>query len=99
MIMVRAVLSCKPGKVRPAVQKFQALNKWMEQKGLSPYRIFTDVAGAEFWTMVLEREFESLDAAQSWEMEMLADPQAKELMAGYHDLVRAGRREFYTVEG
>ena len=99
MIMVRAVLSCKPGKVRPAVEKFKKLNGWMEKKGLAPYRILTDVAGAEFWTMILEREFESLDAAQSFEADTLGDPQAREIMAGYHDLVRGGRREFYTVEG
>ena len=99
MIMVRAILSCKPGKVRPAVEKFKALNGWLQQKGSEPYRIFTDVAGAEFWTMVLEKEFESLDAAHTFETDMLGDPQAREIMGGYHDLVRAGRREFYMVEG
>jgi len=99
MFMVRAVLSCQPGKVRPTVKKFQELNEWMEKQGLAPYRILTDVAGAEFWTMVLEREFESLDAAQRFEKDMLGDPEAQRIMAGYHDLVRGGRREFYTVEG
>lgn len=99
MVMVRAVLYCKPGKVGELVKKFKSLNEWMGEKDLAPYRILTDVAGEEFWTMVLEREFESLNEAQSFESKMLKDEKARGIMAGYHDLVRSGRREFYTVEG
>ena len=99
MVMVRAVLNCKPGKVRELVEKFKQLNELLKERGLAPYRILTDVAGGEFWTMILEREFESMDAAQSFESKMLKDEKAKGVMAGYHDLVRSGRREFYTVEG
>jgi hypothetical protein len=33
------------------------------------------------------------------ENEVLSDEDAKAIMEGYHDLVRRGRREIYSVEG
>lgn len=98
MFMVREVLSCQPGKVRPLVTKFQDLGKLMEQMGLEPFRIYTDVAGEEFWTVVLEHDYQTLDEVTATEERVMSDERAQSIMAGYHELVRAGRREIYTVE-
>ena len=34
MLLIREVFFCKPGQVRPMVDKFKAMNKLMERMGL-----------------------------------------------------------------
>ena len=55
MFMVREILACRPGKVRELVNKFKALGEVMQSMNLDPFRIYTDVSGEQFWTLVLER--------------------------------------------
>lgn len=98
MVMIREVLSCRPGQVRNLVSKFKALNDIMGGMGHDPFRIYTDVAGEEFWTLVLERDYESVEAALAMEGEVMSEPEAQKAMEGYHDLVVRGRREIFTVE-
>lgn len=98
MYMVREVLSCRPGKVGALVKKFKALNEVMQAMDLDPFRIYTDLAGEPFWTLVLERDYDSLDDVPAIESKVMADGRAQEAMAGYHEVVRTGRREIYRVE-
>ena len=98
MYMVREVLSCNPGKVGELVKKFKALGEVMKSMELAPFRIYTDIAGEPFWTLVLEREYEQLDDAPALEQKVMSNESAQAAMAGYHDLVRSGRREIYRVE-
>jgi len=98
MIMVRAVMNCQPGKVGELVKKFKAMGEAMQGIGLAPFRIYTDVAGEAFWTLVLEREYESLEDYDAVESKIIAGEQFRSIMAGYHDIVRQGRREIYKVE-
>jgi hypothetical protein len=98
MIMVRAVMNCKPGRVGELVERFKAVNGVMQEMGLEPFRIFTDMSGEQFWTLVLEREYESLSDYQKLESEVMADERFGSVMAGYHELVHQGRREIYKVE-
>jgi hypothetical protein len=98
MLMIREIMYCKPGKVRPMVEKFVAMSAVMEKKGLGKMRVMTDVSAERYWTIVAEFEVESLDTF----MAMDSSPEMKELeplMKGYHDLVDHGRREIYKVEG
>ena len=97
MFIVRAVVTCKPGKVRELVEKFKSLGAVMKEMGVEPYRIYTDVAGERFWTLVLEHEYQSLDAIAATESKVMGDDRAKSVMAGYHDLVVEGRRETYKA--
>lgn len=99
MFMVREVLNCQPGKVGEMVKKFKALNDVMRDMDLTGFRLYTDVAGKPFWTLVLEREYETLDDAPALETKVMSDERAQAAMAGYHDLIRSGRREIYKVEG
>jgi hypothetical protein len=99
MYMIREVLNCRPGKVGALVKKFQDLGALMQELGLAPFRVYTDVSGAPFWTCVLEREYESLDAAPELEQRVMSDERAQAIMSDYHDLVESGRREIYKVEG
>jgi hypothetical protein len=98
MLMIREIMYCKPGKVRPMVEKFVAMSAVMEKKGMGRMRVLTDVSAERFWTIVAEIEVESLDKF----MAMDSSPEMKELeplMKGYHDLVDHGRREIYKIEG
>lgn len=98
MVMTREVLTCKPGKVGELVEKFRALGDVMKDLGFEPFRMYTDIAAERFWTLVLEHEYETLDAVTAMEAKVLGDDRAKKAMAGYHDLVESGRREIYQVE-
>ena len=99
MFMAREVLRCRPGRVREVIGKFQALGAVMEEMGLEPFRLYTDVAAEQFWTLVLERDYETLDEVAALEAKVMGDDRAKGAMEGYHELVLSGRREIYKVEG
>ena len=104
MLLVREIMYCKPGKVRPMVEKFVAMAKLMEKAGMGKMRVMTDFVGERYWTIVSEFEAESLDAFDKM-MTAAPDPkyekeykEMEELMKGYHDLVEFGRREIYKLE-
>lgn len=39
MLLIREVMHCKPGKVRPMVEKFVAMNKLGKKTGMPPMRV------------------------------------------------------------
>jgi hypothetical protein len=97
MLMIRELMFCKPGKVKPMVEKFVAMSKIMEKNKMGRMRVLTDVCAERYWTLVAEFEVESIDKF----MAMDSSPEMKELeplMKGYHDLVEYGRREVYKIE-
>ena len=103
MLLIREVMFCKPGKVRPLAEKFLAMSKLMEKMGQGKMRVMTDVSAERYWTVVSEFEVPSL---QSFEAMMSGQGQTPEsqkefenIMKGYHDLVDVGRREIYKLEG
>ncbi len=98
MYTIREVMHCKPGKVRDMVDRFKDLNGVIKQMGFTPFRIYTDVSGDQFWTVVAQGEAESLDAFVDMETTVMANEKARKAMEGYHDLVESGRREIYRVE-
>jgi len=98
MYVVREVLNCKPGKVRPMVEKFRALSKAVEEMGYEPLRLLTDVASEPFWTVVVEAKVERVDDFFALEQELMSNGSIRETMADYHDLVASGRREVYRIE-
>lgn len=98
MYVIREVLNCKPGKVRPLMERFRALSKAAEEAGGDPFRLLTDVSGEPFWTMVVETEVERVEDFFALEEQLMADEDVRDAMAGYHDLVDSGRREIYRVE-
>ena len=97
MLIIRDIMYCKPGKVRPLVDKFQKLAKLMEGEEVGPMRVMTDVSAEQFWTVVAEIETPSLEAFMAVPGSEIA-AQFQEIMKGYHDLVDSGRREIYTLE-
>ncbi|HJR63640.1 MAG TPA: hypothetical protein VJ803_08040 [Gemmatimonadaceae bacterium] len=103
MLLVREIMYCKPGKVRPLVEKFLEMSKVNERLGFGKMRVMTDLCGERYWTIVSEFEVPSL---QTFDDMMagkgITEEDAKEfdkIMKGYHDLVEYGRREIYKIEG
>ena len=62
MLLIREVFHCRPGKVRPLVEKFLAMGKITEAAGQGRMRIMTDLCGEKYWTIVAEMEAPSLQA-------------------------------------
>ena len=103
MLLIREIMYCKPGKVRPMVDKFLAMYKLNEKAGLGRMRVMTDFCAEQYWTIVSEFEvpsmqkFEAMMQGEGMTPEMTK--QFEKLMEGYHDLVVSGRREVFKIEG
>lgn len=97
MYIIREVLNCKPGKVRPLVDRFRKLSAALEKTGRPPLRMLTDVSGEPFWTLIAEATVPTVDDFFSVEETLMADEDVRSAMAGYHELVESGRREIYRV--
>jgi hypothetical protein len=98
MYVIREIVNCKPGQVRAVVEKFQALSRALEAGGHRPLRLMTDVTGEPFWTLVAEASVETIDEFFALERKLMADESVRRAMAGFHEMVRGGRREIYRVE-
>jgi hypothetical protein len=99
MYVIREILQCKPGKVRPMVEKFRAISTVLQEMGQEPLRLLTDVTGEPFWTLVAEAQVERVDDFFATEGRLMANESLRQTMADYHDLVDGGRREIYRIEG
>lgn len=101
MYLVRDIMYCKPGKVKPMIEKYLKMSKISEQAGMGKMRVLTDVVGEQYWTLIGESEVESLDTFMSMDTGMSPDlmKQFDEIMKGYHDYVIKGRREIFKIEG
>ena len=98
MFVVRDIMYCKPGQVRPMVQKFVALAKLIEKLGFGPMRIMTDVSAERYWTVVAEINVPSLEEYAKMSRESMERKEFQDAMKGYHDLIDHGRREIYQLE-
>jgi hypothetical protein len=98
MYLIREVLHCKPGKVRPMVEKFRAISTVLTELGQPPLRLLTDVTGEPFWTIVAEAKVAKVDDFFALERQLMANETLRSTMADYHDLVENGRREIYRIE-
>jgi hypothetical protein len=103
MLLIREIMYCKPGKVRPMVEKFQAMNKMTQKAGQPAMRIMTDFAAERYWTIVTEFEVPNLQVLEEMMQGKGMSPEMgkemEKVMQGYHDLVEYGRREIYKLEG
>ena len=103
MYLIRDIMYCKPGKVRPMVEKFTAMSKLGEKMGMPRMKVMTDFCAERYWTVVSEMEVADLGAFEK----MMSNPQGsaddmkkfEEIMKGYHELVDHGKREIYKIEG
>ena len=103
MLLIREVMYCKPGKVRPLVEKFVAMSKLSVKAGMPPFKVMTDFSAERYWMIVSEFEVPNMQAFEDMMSGKGMDEQAMKemevLMKGYHDLVDHGKREIYKLEG
>jgi len=104
MLLIRDIMYCKPGKVRPMVEKFLAMAKAAEKAKMGgKWRVMTDLSAERYWTVVSEMEvenmaaFENMMSGEGAQGAKLAK-EMEAIMKGYHDLVEYGRREVYKLE-
>jgi hypothetical protein len=103
MLVIRELMYCKPGKVKPMVEKFLAMQKMMKSAGAGNMRVMTDFSADRYWTVVAEfevpslGEFEKMMAGQGPGADKMKE--MDEIMKGYHDFVDTGKREIYKIEG
>ena len=79
MLLIREIMYCKPGKVRPMVDKFLAMSKLGEKSGMPPMRIMTDFSAERYWTVVAEMEVQDLQAFE----QMMSAPPGSRPYAGH----------------
>ena len=97
MYKVRDVFRCKPGKAKELVTRFKAVIPSMEKDdGFKHVQLMVD-AVAEYWTVVLEAEFEALEQFERHMSEFGSRPEVREAMSGYMDLVDGGHREIWRI--
>ena len=98
MYLIRDIMYCRPGKARPMVEKFLALDRLGQALGFGRMRVMTDVSAERYWTVVAEMEAESLEKFTELMRKSMEMKEVQDVMKGYHDLVDHGRREIYTLE-
>lgn len=99
MYIVRDIVHCRPGKVRLMVEKFRSISTVMQEMGHAAPRLLTDASGERFWTVVIEMSVAKIEDFFAMEQSIMAHASIRKTMADYHDLVDAGRREIYRIEG
>lgn len=98
MYVIREVVHCRPGKVRPMVEKFKALSSALEEMGQEPLRLLTDVAGDPFWTLIAEARVARIEDFFEYERKLMENAEVRAAMGDYHDLIADGRREILRLE-
>ena len=98
MYVFRETLNCKPGKVRPMVEKIKIISKAFRELSQLSVRVYTDVSGEPYWTLVAEIEVKKIEDFFAIEEKVMTNADVRAAMADYHDLVVGGRREIFKIE-
>ena len=96
MYIVRDIFHCRPGMAKELVKKFKQSSQYMDKTTVKSVRILTD-AVANYWTVILEIELESLSAFENMKG-FTSRPEVKEIMKDYMTLVESGKREIFFIE-
>jgi hypothetical protein len=98
MFMSREVFHCKPGQAKELAKLFKDLAPSFKEYGVSEVRVYTDISGENYWTVVVEQEISSIDNLAEISRRTMSDPKIAGMMKGYHEFVQNGRRELYKRE-
>ena len=96
MIQVLEVFQLQFGRAREAIALTQQMMEISERNGGTPTKVLTDLTG-EYYTLVLESEYESLAAFEEALQRELSSPEFKELYPRFAALAQGGRREVYRI--
>lgn len=97
MFVVRDVFRCKPGRAKELAERFKRTFPSVEEHdGFRNCRVLVDAVG-EYWTVVLECDFERLDDFERHSREFSSRPEVRAALTGYMELVIEGKREIYRI--
>lgn len=97
MYLIRDVFRCKPGQAKEVAARFKRLVPHMEREDhFRNCKVMVD-AVANYWTVVVEAEVESLAAFETHQAEFSQRTEVREVMSGYMELVEGGHREIYRI--
>lgn len=97
MFVIREVFRCKPGQAKALVEILKRTIPLVEAAdGFRNSRLMVD-AVADYWTVVMEADVDSLAAFEGHLLGAGARPEIRAIMQGYMDLVEGGRREIYRL--
>jgi hypothetical protein len=94
MIVVRNTFHIRAGQMKKAVELTTKGRGTFAKMGLPSPRTFVDVA-SEFYTLVIENEYASLDAFEKQMGQIFNDPDWQDWYQQLTPLVRNGRREIF----
>jgi hypothetical protein len=98
MILVRNVFRLKFGQARDAVAAWQEGLKIAERGGAGGrYRLLTDFAGPEFYTLVLEGTYGSLAEFEQSATKLMSLPEWKKWYPKVIELSQGGYREILNI--
>jgi hypothetical protein len=99
MIVVRDIFRLKFGQSKEAIALWkQALAVVQKSEfGKYPTRLLTDLAGPEYYTLVLESTFDSVAQWDQASTTLRADPAWRSIYAKILPLTETGRREILSV--
>lgn len=96
MILVRDVFQLKFGKAREAMDVWKEGRSLLERSGTQSTRLLTDLVGP-YYTLVLERTYESLADFEGSSQEFRANDEWKTWYERFLPLLAGGHREVFNV--
>ena len=96
MIVVREVFQLQFGKAKEAIALVKEFAGMLAKKGYPGTRILTDRTG-QFYTLVMETQFEGLGAFEKAEEEMMSIPEFRAWYPKLVPLINSGCREIYNL--
>ncbi|MEE8442693.1 MAG: hypothetical protein V3S37_03000 [Dehalococcoidia bacterium] len=97
MIRERLVFQAKYGKASDLVTLIKEGDVILQQVGMSPSQVLTDLTG-EMFTVVWERQAVNLSEWEQTRQRAFAHPEFGPWFTRMQELVESGRREMYTIE-
>lgn len=99
MIVVRDIFQVKFGKAQDAIASWKDGYDLIQKLGGNnrQYRMLTDMAGGNYYTLVLESEYKSLGEFEDTMAKVMGDQEWKSWYQKFVPLAESGRREILNV--
>lgn len=96
MIVVRDIFQVEPEQMKLAKSLLKKQREIGQRLGHKLSRVLTDLTG-DYYTLILEFEFDGLGEYEASLKRVLADPEFQKEYGKFRPLIRGGRREIFTV--
>ena len=99
MVLVRNVFRLKFGKAKEAVEHWKQGTSVLKQLNFSkaPVRLLTDLAGADFYTLVMESTHDSIGDYEHAAFKIMNNDDWKRWYQNFVPLVESGHREIFSI--